>query len=50
MSPMRETLKLSGCGSYKNYFEGVLPFRRKGEGHWFRRETKARSPMLSEDG
>ena len=30
VDPMRESLKLGSCGSYKNYFKGALPFRGKG--------------------
>lgn len=37
---MRETIQLSGCGSYKNYLEETLPFRGKGQGTLFQREEK----------
>jgi hypothetical protein len=29
VNPVRKTLKLNGCGNYKNYLEGALPLRGK---------------------
>lgn len=30
INPMKEIIKLSNYGDYKNYFEDALPFRGKG--------------------
>lgn len=47
MNPIRESLKLSGCGGYKVYLEGGLP-RERGEGRaGLKKREKTLSPMLS---
>lgn len=34
INPIKETIKLSNYGDYKNYVDGALPFRGKGLRYW----------------
>ena len=50
VNSMRETIKLSYSGDYKNYFEGALPFRGKEGGILVGRIEKDLILMLTGDG